>query len=66
MSDLYDKVRDYPKFRLEEAKKAGIGFKTPKQLKPMAAKPKTESVRNVVQRVVPNSQSESHNHQKLA
>lgn len=32
MSDLYDKVRDDPKFRLAEAKKVGVGFKVPKRL----------------------------------
>ncbi|MGA9180660.1 MAG: hypothetical protein WB117_06840, partial [Candidatus Acidiferrales bacterium] len=27
MSDLYDKVRDDPKFRLAEAENIGVGFK---------------------------------------
>jgi integrase len=55
MSDLYDKVRDDPKFRLAEAKKIGVGFEVPKNLK--AAKTKPE--RFVVRRVVRDS-SEMH------
>ena len=61
MSDLYDKVPGDEKFHLEEAKKPGIGFKAPKQLKPMTATPKAKSHKNVVQRVVQDSQSESPN-----
>jgi hypothetical protein len=49
MSDLYDKVRDDPKFRLAEAKKIGVGFKVPKSLKPTAVKPENRIVvRHVV------------------
>jgi hypothetical protein len=48
MSDRYDKVRDDPKFRLEQAKTMGIGFKLPKALKVEIAKPRKIVVRHVV------------------
>ena len=51
MSDLYDKVREDPKFRRAEAKRMGVGFVVPKKLK--AA---NEADRFVVRRVVRDSQ----------
>ncbi|MGA8557713.1 MAG: tyrosine-type recombinase/integrase, partial [Candidatus Acidiferrales bacterium] len=47
MSDLYDKVREDPKFRRAEAKRMGVGFEVPKKLKA-----DTKSDRIVVRRVV--------------
>lgn len=48
MSDRYDKVRDDPKFRVEQAKKMGVGFKPPKELKPQITKPRKIVVLRVV------------------
>jgi hypothetical protein len=55
MSGLYDKVREDAKFRLVEARKMGVGFKAPKQLKPAVVKPKAKSDKNVVRLVVHDS-----------
>jgi hypothetical protein len=51
MSDLYDKVREDPKFRRAEARRMGVGFEVPKSLKTAKAK----SDRFVVRRVVRDS-----------
>jgi integrase len=48
MSDRYDKVRDDPKFRLAQAKKMGIGFKLPRELKAEIKTPRKFVVRRVV------------------
>jgi hypothetical protein len=53
MSDLYDKVREDPKFRRAGAKKMGVGFAVPKSLKAV----KTKSDKIVVRRVVRHAEA---------
>jgi len=55
VSDLYDQVREDPRFRKAQARKMGVGFKVPTKLKTEEAKQR----KFVVRRVVRHPQSEA-------